>query len=180
MKRIFVLTLFFCLTFFRVGVADNNHHNTNQEQKAYGGDAEQEQKQNQGQLQGQAQGQVGINKAVGTGNETTVVNEEDTEVNAPTWPETPSTSTKEEKSVYSLFGGFGNNRTEEYVRIERQLKILDAMFEKSLIERDFYNKEVMRLYKQLNDSNKPQKLLGVLSIAQRGCSILNLCGLATW
>lgn len=132
----------------------------------------------QGQLQGQAQGQIAAQGQLG---EVSVNNSGDeTEVNAPTWPETPSTANKEEKAIYSLFGGIGSNKTEEQIRLVEQMKITEKLKADGLIDQATYEKDMLSAYNQLKKSNRNQKLLGVIPVADRGCNVLNVCGLLNW
>jgi hypothetical protein len=141
-----------------------------------------EQDQLQGQAQGQAQGQLqGQIAAQGQlGEVSTSVEGDDVEVNAPTWPETPSTANKEEKSIYSLFGGIGSNKTEEQIRLVEQMKITEKLKADGLIDQATYEEDILTAYKQLKKSNRNQKLLGVIPVADRGCNVLNACGLLNW
>ena len=87
---------------------------------------------------------------------------------------------KEEKSVYSLFGGIGNNKTEEYIRVQQAMQVCEKLHTDKIITDTEYTSDMKALYKQLKAAVKPQKLLGVIPIAERGCSIINGCGLLTW
>lgn len=130
--------------------------------------------QGQGQIAAQGQGQLGI---VSTD---TSIDGDDVEVNAPTWPVAPSTANKEEKAIYSLFGGIGSNKTEEQIRLIEQMKITEKLKADGLIDQATYETDTLNAYNQLKKSNRNQKLFGVLPIADRGCNLLNLCGLANW
>lgn len=130
------------------------------------------------------QGQLGIvGTAVSTPVSTDVsIHEEgdDIKVYGNTWPVTPSTAGKEEKSLSSIFGGFGWNKTEEQIRLVEQIKVTEQMKAASLISKEEYEVDMIAAYEQLKHSNKNQKWLGVLPIATRGCNVLNLCGLLNW
>lgn len=143
-----------------------NKQGQDQYQRAYGGDAY------QGQLQGQAALQGNQQKTVIEGDEATVT--------TAVWPTTQSTAGKEEKSIYSLFGGIGSNKTEEHLKIEHQLKILDVMLEKNVISEMDYKEELVKLYDQLKAANRAPKLFGIIPFAGRGCNAINCCGLLSW
>ena len=176
MRLCLILALLVVLT-FTCGIcfADDPHN------QVVGGDIEQSQAQDQDQYQGQSQVGVQGQKSRQANDQVVNVSSEDkTEVTTAVWPSTQSTSGKEERTVSSLFGSLGSNRTEEFIRIGNQLQVLEVMRKNAVLDELAYKEEVWKLYKQLQDANRPQKLLGVLPIAQRGCNLLNLCGLATW
>jgi len=198
MKRCLVLGLVLAVALIcspAYAFLDDNSTNQAQGQGQAQGQAQgQEQGQGQGQSQGQVskakavsdsdslavQGQLGI---VGQGTEVenkVVIEGNNTEVLSTSWPTTQSTAGKEEKSIYSVFGGVGSNETEEHLKIEHQLKVLDTLLEKNLIDEEEYDKEVKSLYKQLKEANKAPKLLGFIPFGGRGCSLLNVCGLLAW
>ena len=156
------------------------------------GDAEQSQRQGQGQEQGQmqgqgqiaaqAQGQLGIVGQKSSNDQSTTINQggDDTETYANAWPTVPSSPTKEEKAIYSLFGGIGSNKTEEHIKIQQAMQIAETLKKNGILTDEEYKTDLLKLYKQLKASLKPQKLLGFIPIAERGCSVLNLCGMANW
>jgi len=160
-----------------------------QEQKqgqAQGQDQEQGQDQKQSQnafggnggnaFQGQFQGQ-----SSDQGNaQTTNIGGDETKVTTAVWPQTPSTADKEEKTISSLFGSIGNNKTEEYIRLQKQMELSKSLLDQGLLTTEQYKKDVLASYEQLKRANKEQKLFGVLPIAERGCSVINACGLLNW
>lgn len=147
---------------------------------------DQAQGQQQGQAQGQAavaaqaQGQLGVVGQKAENNQGVTVGGDDIDTVTAVWPVVPSSPNKEEKALYSLFGGIGSNKTEEHIRIQQAMQIAETLFKNKVITEDEYKVDLQLLYKQLKASIKPQKLFGVLPIAQRGCSILNGCGLLAW
>lgn len=130
------------------------------------------QKQGQFQIQGQQSKQKN--------SQNLFIEEGEENITTAVWPTTPSTHGKEEKSIYSLFGGIGSNKTEEHLKIEHQYRILETMKMAGLVEEEDYQAEAKKLYKQLQRSNRPPKLLGIIPFAGRGCNFLNICGLAAW
>lgn len=135
----------------------------------------QDQKQQQGQSQGQAQGQA----AIQGNDQSSTINQggDENTVTTAVWPETPSTAYKEEKAIYSLFGGIGSNKTEEHVRIQQAMQLSKTMFDQKIITEEEYKADMIKFYEQLKKALRPQKLLGFIPVAERGCSILNACGL---
>ena len=169
------------------GIGDDN--STNQDQGQAQGQI-QGQGQDQGQLQGQgqgqaqaavaAQGQLGIVGQSSDNSQTTNIGGDENTVTTAVWPTTASTQSKEEKSIYSLFGGIGSNKTEEQIRIVNQMQVTEKLFKDGIITEEVYQADLVKAYDQLKKSNKNQKLFGVLPIAERGCNALNACGLLNW
>ena len=60
------------------------------------------------------------------------------------------------------------------------MEVTEKMKSAKLITDEEYAADMKAAYKQLKTSNKGQKLLGILPIAERGCSVLNVCGLLNW
>jgi hypothetical protein len=108
------------------------------------------------------------------------LHEGDTEVVSVDWPNSPSTEGKAESSVYTLFGGINSNVSEEHVRIQHQMQIAIKAHEFGALSDDEMKAELKALYQQIKASNRAPKLIGILPIAQRGCSVLNVCRLLLW
>ena len=128
------------------------------------------------------QGQLGeVSTDVSTPVATKVnIEGDDVEAYANTWPTTPSTPGKEERSLGSIFGSLGFNKTEEQVRLVEQMKITEKLFADGVITKEEYDTDMRRAYKQLKSSNKGDKLLGIIPFAGRGCNVINGCGLLSW
>lgn len=152
------------------GIGDDNSVNN----KAYGGDADQHQKQSQYQGQNQNQSSKQAN------GQTTNIGGDTNEVTTAVWPTTPSTSTKEERSIYTLFGGIGSNNTEMWIRLQEQMKINKVLLDQGVITQEEYQVEARRIYKQIKRANREKKLLGVTTFAADGCNVLNACSLLTF
>ena len=160
----FNVTVFFFFLMVSCAVAVLDDNSTNQDQ---------EQKQSNVVVQGQS---------VDGSKQSTTVNEGNTDIHSAVWPETPSTSGKEEKSIYSLFGGIGSNKTEEYLRIERAMQTLEKLHEtkvnkKPIVSDEEYARGMRLLWYQLQDATRAPKLFGIWSKPGRGTHLFNLFGL---
>lgn len=140
--------------------------------KAYGGDADQKQKQSQYQGQNQSTKQAN--------GQTTNIGGDTNEVTTAVWPSTPSTQSKEERSIYTLFGGIGSNNTEAWIRLQEQMKINKVLLDQGVISQEEYQVEARAIYKQLKRANREKKLLGITTFAADSCNVLNACGLLSF
>lgn len=175
----------------QISANDNDNSSYSNSSNRNYNDQDQGQLQGQGQAQGQvaeggnahqAQGQLNsqVAKQGNTQNTTIGGDENNTKITNAVWPVTPSSMNKEERSVYSLFGGVGNNKTEEQIRLLNQMQITEKLYKDGVIDDVTYQDDTRKAYEQLKKSNRNPKLLGVLPIADRGCNVLNVCGMLTW
>lgn len=149
--------------------------NVNMAYAGYYKDESNTNKQKQGQIQGQGQnqkayggssyqgqGQIGINKGATGNSETNVSNREDTEVLAPTWAPTPSTTGKEEGKIYTLWGGIDSNELSRDARVDHHIKTLILFFKEGIITEGEYRAEMREVYIRLKQQNKSKRTLGIL------------------
>ena len=167
-KFLFLIAVIVALTATKCYAGIDNSVNN----KAYGGDADQHQKQSQYQGQNQSAKQAN--------GQTTNIGGDTNEVTTAVWPTTPSTASKEEKSIYSLFGGVGSNNTESWIRLQKQLELNRSLYDQGIISQDEYFVEARAIYKQIKRANRERKLLGITTFGADGCTALNACGLLSF
>jgi hypothetical protein len=154
-KLVLLICMLFVTTYAHAGI-DNSIDNSSKS-IAKGGKA----------IQGQLQGQVGINKAVGTGNETHVGGD-DIEVLSLTIPSTPSTQGKVESSIGSPWGYINKNTPTGAERIQWYAEFTKELYAKGHLEADEYLEEIelmKKLAKRYVKGSKISKVpvLGLLA-----------------
>lgn len=127
---------------------------------------DQQQKQSAVASQAQNQGQLGIVGQKAQNDQDVTIEGDSTKVNAPTWPTTPSTEGKNEQTIYSLFGGIGNNKTEAHLRLTHQMQITEKLFADGVIDQQTYKKDTAAAYSALKKNNADPRILGFIPV---GC-----------
>jgi len=151
-----------------------NDNRSNAESNARS-DQKQQQQMKQGQAQGQMQGQVQ------KGNDTNVnVQGDDVEGSfAVAYPSQSSQKGQAASTVYSLFGGFSNAQTEEYLKCLEILTAIKALESYEYLSHEEATAEAKAYLAQLKDVSKERRLLGILWKTNSN-HLLNGLGLLSW
>ena len=189
MKKLLPLLILIFSTVNVYALLDDNSTNLKQDQKQVSDNTninknlqgqDQLQKQVQGQAQAavavQGQGQLGIVGQSAENDQTTNVGGDTNKTTANAWPGLSGGEGVSQANAYSVFGGLGLSNTEAYRKYIVQIQAIEA----SQLLTDTDKKTMVKyLFYKMMDTNKTQRLLGILWETS-GRNLSNLFGILSW